>query len=117
MATIDNNYGYLEMFCLIWLNKNPNENRNSEQKLRSIINNLVQFEDIHQCEKFIEKSSIKDRIILITTGRLGRELIPRVHSLRQVISIYIYCLDIPANKEWSSSYPKVSEDSLFFSFI
>ncbi|CAF4761482.1 unnamed protein product, partial [Rotaria sp. Silwood2] len=38
----------LEIFCLIWLDANANveENRNTEQRLRSIINRLINFQDI-----------------------------------------------------------------------
>lgn len=96
-----------EMFCLIWLDSSPHEDRNTEQQLRAIINQMKKFQDLQQCQQFIEKSSGKDRLILIVSGRLGREILPRIHHIRQVISIYIYCMDKPANELWSSKYAKV----------
>jgi len=98
---------YSETFCLIWLDANPNEGRNTEQKLRLIINQLKKFQDLDQCQQFIEKTSPKDRLILIVSGRLGREILPKIHHLRQVISIYIYCMDKQENQLWSSKYSKV----------
>ncbi|CAF4621580.1 unnamed protein product, partial [Rotaria magnacalcarata] len=45
----------LEIFSLIWLDANSNakDTRDTEQKLRSIINHLKKFQDVKQCQKFI----------------------------------------------------------------
>jgi hypothetical protein len=110
---------HLEIFCLVWLDANVNvkETRDTEQKLRSIINHLKKFQDVKQCQQYIEQRSQKDRLILIVSGRLGREIVPSIYKLRQVISIYVYCMDKNSNKEWSSKFPKVTlcyKDSLTF---
>jgi hypothetical protein len=110
MTTIvSNDDQRLESFLLIWLDHNVNVNctENTEQKLRSIINNLKKFQDVKQCQQCIEQRSQKDRIVLIVNGRLGREIVPRIHQLRQVISIYVYCTDQKGNMEWSSKFSKV----------
>jgi len=44
-----------ETFCLIWLDSNTNEGRNTEQKLRSIINQLKKFHDSDQCQDCMDK--------------------------------------------------------------
>jgi len=97
----------LEMFSLIWLDSNPNESQTTEQKLRNIINQFKKFQDIQSCRDFIETTCEQDRLILIVSGKLGRELVPNIHQLRQIISIYIFCKNKPINKEWSSNYSKV----------
>ncbi|UJR19896.1 hypothetical protein I4U23_023029 [Adineta vaga] len=118
MTSIDFPYGnfdeksndkQVELFCLIWLDSNPNadETLNAEQKLRSIINSVKKFQDVKQCQKYIEECSHKDRLILIVSGQLGRELVPPIHLLRQVTSVYVYCYDTKRNKAWSSAFPKV----------
>ena len=61
---------YSETFCLIWLDSNPKEGRNIEQKLRLIINQLKKFQNPDECQDFIEKTSSKDRLVLIVSGRL-----------------------------------------------
>ena len=52
----------LEIFCLIWLDDNidAKDNRDTEQKLRSIINRSRKFQDVEQCQKYIEQRSQKD---------------------------------------------------------
>ncbi|CAF4398940.1 unnamed protein product, partial [Rotaria sp. Silwood2] len=99
----------LEIFCLIWLDANANveENRNTEQRLHSIINRLMKFQDIKQCQKYIEERSQKDRLVMIVNGRLGREIVPSIHKLRQVIAIYVYCMDKTSNEQWARKFPKV----------
>ena len=96
-----------ETFCLIWLDSNLNEGRNTEQKLRLIINQLKKFQDLDECQDFIEKTSSKDRLIFIANGRLGREIVPNIHHLRQMISIYIYYADKKTTELWPSKFSKV----------
>jgi hypothetical protein len=99
----------LEIFSLIWLDENVNvkDIRDTEQKLRSIINHLKKFQDVKQCQQYIERRSRKDRLILIVSGQLGQEIIPFIHNLRQVISIYVYCMDKISNEQWACKFPKV----------
>src|ERR1700721_2649408 len=83
------NDNHLEIFSLIWLDMEMNvkDSRNTEQKLRSIINHLKKFQDVKQCQQYIEQRSQKDRLVLIVSGEMGREMLPSIHKLRQVISI------------------------------
>ncbi|CAF1567601.1 unnamed protein product [Rotaria magnacalcarata] len=99
----------LEIFYLIWLDANANgkETRDTEQKLRSIINNLKKFQDVKQCQKYIEERSKNDRLVMIVSGQFGREIVPSIHKLRQVISIYVYCFDKVRNKQWADKFAKV----------
>ncbi|CAF0880720.1 unnamed protein product [Adineta steineri] len=99
-----------EIFCLFWLDSNTDthETRNAEQKLRSVINYLKRFQEVKSCQRDIEQSSHKDRIILIVSGRLGQEIVPSIYQLRQVVSIYVYCMDIKRHEQWASKYNKVN---------
>ena len=104
------NNNHLEIFSLIWLDGDVNANgsRDIEQKLRSVINYLKKFQDIKQCQKYIEQTTQKDRLILVVGGQMGQEIVPLIHHLRQVISIYIYCLDKRKHEEWTCEYRKVN---------
>ncbi|CAF4173882.1 unnamed protein product [Adineta steineri] len=99
----------LEIFSLIWLDANINikDTRDTEMKLRFIINHIKKFQDVKQCQHYIEQTSQKDRLILIVSGRFGRELVPYIHQLRQVISIYVYCMDKNSNEQWALKFVKV----------
>ncbi|CAF1099350.1 unnamed protein product [Adineta steineri] len=99
----------LEIFSLIWLDANVDvkDTRDTEVKLRSIINHIKKFQDIKQCQQYIEQTSQKDRLILIVNGRLGQEIVPYIHQLRQVISIYVYCMDRTSNQQWAFKFTKI----------
>ncbi|CAF1493037.1 unnamed protein product, partial [Rotaria sp. Silwood1] len=99
----------LEIFYLIWLDSNitAEDNRDTEQRLRSIINRFKKFQDVKECQKYIEHQSQQDRIVMITSGSLGQEIVSSIHKLRQVISIYVYCMDKQRHKQWADKFPKV----------
>jgi hypothetical protein len=105
--TYDDN---LETFSLFWLDAQVNtteDNRQTQQILRQIINHLKTFDDQNQCQKHITSLSPQDRLVLIISGRYGRQLVPHIHQLRQLSSIYVYCLDKKANEQWAKYFPKV----------
>jgi len=100
----------LEIFSLIWLDSSLNqsiENLDCQRKLRNSINYLKTFEDNTQCEQYIQNLSQNDRLILIVSGRLGQQILPFIHNLRQVIAIYVYCVDKQANEQWTKKFIKV----------
>jgi tetratricopeptide (TPR) repeat protein len=100
----------LETFALLWLDASVNsseENRRAQQHLRSTINYLKAFEDAKQCQQYIQFVSPYNRIILIVSGQLGQEIVPRIHPIRQLSSIYVYCRDKKRNEQWAKDYPKL----------
>ncbi|CAF0961802.1 unnamed protein product [Rotaria sordida] len=100
---------HLEIFCLVWLDpgSSAKDGRNTEQQLRSIINHLKKFQDVSQCQKYIYERSQKERVVMVVSGQLGREIVPSIHNLRQVVSIYVYCFDKKRNEKWACEYAKV----------
>jgi len=101
----------LETYGLLWLDASVNssqKNIQAQQQLRSSINHLLTFEDDQQCLQYIQFVPKDDRIILIVSGRLGRIIVPQIVPLRQIISIYVYCMDKKANEQWALHFSKVS---------
>jgi hypothetical protein len=105
----NNNDNHLEIFSLIWLNANEDieDSQNTEQKLRPIINHFKRFQDVKECQQYIEQKSKQDRLVLIASDQLGQEIVPFIHKLRQVSSIYIYCKDNNSHEQWTNSFTKV----------
>lgn len=102
-------YEFEELYSLIWLDEMAidEETKTAEQQLRSIINDLTRFRDVKECYQYIERQSQKDRIILVVSGKMGREIVPSIHKLRQITSIYVYCMDEKSNKKWTCQYKKI----------
>ncbi|CAF1071152.1 unnamed protein product [Rotaria sordida] len=44
---------------------------------------------------------------MIVSGQLGKEIVPSIHNLRQVMSIYVYCMNKAINEQWASRFVKV----------
>lgn len=102
----------LETFSLLWLDaavNNDQENIDAQRQLRASINFLKIFADGEQCEAHVRAVPKDDRIVLITSGRLGQIIVPRIHPLRQISAIYVYCKDKKINEPWASRFKKVGE--------
>lgn len=100
----------IEGTYVIWLDSSVDileENRIAQQKIRSITGHLKLFENIQDCERYLNQASINDRILLIVSGRLGKEIVPRIHHYRQIFSIYVYCGDKTQHEEWAKHFQKV----------
>jgi hypothetical protein len=100
----------LETVSLVWLDASANisaENITSQKQFRSIIHHFKTFQNTQDCEKYIREKSKDDRIFFIVSGRLGQEIVPRVHQFRQIFSIYVYCQDKQKNEEWANKFTKV----------
>jgi hypothetical protein len=103
------NTNNLETFSLIWLDECEEDKIFLQQRLRTSINYLKKLHNPQECERHIRQVSIDDRIILIVNDQWCHEIIPRIHQLRQVSSIYIYCTNdrIKENEQWAKDFNKV----------
>jgi len=113
----DNN---LESFSLLWLDAVVNtseENREAQRQLRSTINHVITFEDPNLCQQYIRSVCPQDRLVLIVSGRLGQEVVSRIHQIRQLSSVYVYCMDKERNEKWAKNFTKVSMFLSLFSFF
>ena len=72
------------------------------------MNQLKIFENTQSCEQYIRQSTGTNSIVLIVSGKCGRELIPTIHELLQLNAVYIYCMDVKSNEVWTKKYRKVS---------
>lgn len=100
----------LESFYLIWLDQAVNEteeNRQAQIQLRQSINFLRTFEEMEVCENYIQSISPYDRIVLIVSNHFGHQLVPRIHCLRQLFSVYVYCKDKNFAENWTKDLRKV----------
>ena len=107
----DNMYkNNLETFGLLWLDAEvytSEENRAAQKQIRASINHVTTFEETNHCVQYICSVDPHDRLVLIVSGRLGQEIAPRIHQLRQLSSIYVYCFDKERHEKWARDFAKV----------
>jgi hypothetical protein len=104
----------IEIFACFWLDQNVHkteDNQETQKELRKIINHLQTFENLDECEQVI-RSITQEKIILISSGSLGHQIVPRLHDLPQFNACYIFCHDEAANKQWATNYAKVCDNKL-----
>ena len=66
------------------------------------------FDNIPQCQQIIETiTEDENQFILIVSGQLGRQIVPNIHKLQQISSIFVYCGNKQLNEEWARQYSKV----------
>jgi hypothetical protein len=95
---------------LYWLDAEvdtSNDNIILQKQLRSIIQHLKTFNNQNECQQMIESLDEQNQLILIVSGQLGRQLVPQIHQLRQLSSVYVYCMDKSSNEEWAKHFTKV----------
>jgi len=99
-----------QTISLVWLDSSHGtsvENISGQEQLRTFDANLKLFSGDNKCEEHIKSQSNEARIILIANGGLGEKIVPLVHDLSQIISIYIYCWDKIRHEQWANKFAKV----------
>ena len=103
-------YKNLETYSILWLDPSIGDLKDFadvQQKLRTSINYIKIFKTTDECEQYFRFVPEQDRIIFIVNNQLGQTFIPRIHNLRQIFSIYIYCSDQKRGGQWTKEFPKV----------
>lgn len=97
-------------WTIVWLDANVNgneESQNAQKNLARLCNYFRAFEDTDYCDEYI-RTYPQATMILIVSGRLSREIIAKVEQLKQISSIFIYCMDASRHIEWAKEHPKVT---------
>ncbi|CAF5108532.1 unnamed protein product, partial [Rotaria magnacalcarata] len=81
---------------LFWLDTNINLdddcNINILKQFQSIVGNIHVFNNTDQCVDFLKKSQ-NQNVSLIVSGSVCQHIISRIHSIPQLIAIFIFCQD------------------------
>ncbi|CAF3761538.1 unnamed protein product, partial [Adineta steineri] len=100
----------MQSVLLIWLDNNINENNadcdNTIKQLECVVNNINTFIDSEECFQFIQTIT-NNRVCMIVSGLLGKHIVPRVHDMPQVDTIFIFCNNQEWHKQWVKQWPKI----------
>ncbi|CAF1136452.1 unnamed protein product [Adineta steineri] len=100
----------MQNVLVIWLDKNINDNNadcsNTIKQLKCIVNNVNTFTDGEQCIEFI-RTITNNKICMIVSGSLGQHIVPHVHTMSQVDTIFIFCNNQEWHKQWAKEWPKI----------
>ncbi|CAF1513815.1 unnamed protein product [Adineta steineri] len=100
----------MQNVLLIWLDNNINENNadcsNTIKQLKRVVNNVNTFTDGEQCVEFIQTIN-NNKVCMIVSGSLGQHIVPHVHEMSQVDTIFIFCSNQEWHKQWAKEWPKI----------
>jgi tetratricopeptide (TPR) repeat protein len=104
------NIEMVQNVVLIWLDSNIDDNnedcRNTVVQLRRVVNDINTFGHGEQCIQFI--NTIDDnKVCIIISGSLGEHIVPQVHNLSQVDSIFIFCGNKKRHEQWTKQWSKI----------
>jgi tetratricopeptide (TPR) repeat protein len=97
---------------LVWLDANINKSnldcRNSLTRLSRVVNSVTTFTTIDPCVDFL--NNIHDeKACLIISGSLAKIVIPIVHSIAQLDSIFVFCGNKARHQYLTTEWPKVTD--------
>jgi tetratricopeptide (TPR) repeat protein len=104
------NIKIVQNVLLIWLDNNIDDNKkdyhNTIVQLRHVVNDVNTFVDGDQCIQFI--NTINDnKVCMIISGSLGEHIVPRIHNMTQVDSIFIFCGKKKHHEQWAKGWSKI----------
>ncbi|CAF1463574.1 unnamed protein product [Adineta steineri] len=95
---------------LIWLDNNINDNNadcnNAIKQLKCVVNHVNTFTDSKECVEFIQTIN-NNKVCMIVSGSLGQHIVPHVHDMSQVDTIFIFCNNQEWHQQWANKWPKI----------
>ncbi|CAF1490816.1 unnamed protein product [Rotaria sp. Silwood1] len=100
----------VQNFTLIWLDSSIDETdldyTSSLDKLRRIVNIIHTFRDVQLCINFLQ--DMKDvKTFLIISDALGEIALPQIHSMSQLVAIYVFSTNPSKHEHWANKWGKV----------
>jgi tetratricopeptide (TPR) repeat protein len=100
----------LDNIVLIWLDANIDplneECQNTLSQLRNVVDNVNIFTDRNECVDLL--TEIEDRkAFLVVSGTLSRQIIPLIHDIPQLHTIYIFGHNKSQHQQWSQEWIKI----------
>ncbi|CAF1089796.1 unnamed protein product [Adineta steineri] len=104
------NIQQMQNVLLIWLDSNIDETnvdcQNTIKKLKRAVNDINTYTDGDQCLEFIH-TIVDNKVFMIISGALGEHIVPRVHNMSQVDSIFIFCSNRKYHQQWVKDWSKI----------
>jgi hypothetical protein len=100
----------MQSVLLTWLDTNMDDNnedsRNMVTQLRCAINTVNTFTDADQCIDFLTDIH-NEKVFLIISGTLCQNVVPLIHDVAQLHTIFIFRQTKARHEQWSKKWPKI----------
>ncbi len=94
---------------LIWLDADAygDSNKVAGRRLSKKFGRCKFLTSTEECQKVIHQNSGGTKYVLIVSGQLGSTYVPKIHNNSSFSSIYVYCGNTEAHKEWAKNFSEV----------
>ena len=102
----------LQNYLLVWIDPNVDESnsdcQHTLQQLRTVVNDVSVFTEPDACVAFLQSVN-QEKAFVITSGGLGQNLVPCIHTMAQVHTIYIFCGNRALHTSWATKWSKIKD--------
>jgi hypothetical protein len=95
---------------LVWIDGTIDLSDNNWQRMldemKAAVSTIKAFTCSDECHNYL-RTMEKTRAFVISSGSLGRDIVPKIHGLTQVDAIYIFCDDISRHTVWTREWVKI----------
>jgi tetratricopeptide (TPR) repeat protein len=104
------NIKMVQNVLLIWLDNSIDDDnedcQNTVSQLRRVVNDINTFTDADQCIEFLQ-IIYNEKACMIISGSLGQDIVPRIHNMSQVDSVFIFCGNKQRHEQWTKNWSKI----------
>ena len=102
----------LQNYILVWVDSNVDkwnsDYQRALQRLRTLVKDVTVFTEPNACVEFLEIVH-KEKALVIISEELGQYLVPCIHSMAQVHTIYIISSNRELDKHWIQQWSKIGD--------
>jgi tetratricopeptide (TPR) repeat protein len=95
---------------LIWSDKNIDDKsvdcRNTITELQRVVNTINTFTDVDKCIDFLTHT-YPENVCIIIPGALCQNLVPLIHDVAQLHTIFILCENKTEHEQWTKKWTKI----------
>ncbi|CAF2035288.1 unnamed protein product [Rotaria magnacalcarata] len=99
-----------EQYMVLWVDENIDSNnpdcKNTLAQLHIVVNEVKQCTKWKECIEWLNKNR-EETFHVIVSGGLGQSLVPSIHSIPNLDSIYIFCGNQQRHEEWARRWSKI----------
>ncbi|CAF0739889.1 unnamed protein product [Adineta steineri] len=75
-------------------------------QLRTVVNNIIMFNQSDACIQYLDQMN-DEQAFVITSGSLGQHLVPEIHGMPNLDTIYIFCDNRSYHQQWTKNWKKI----------
>ena len=101
----------MQNVLLVWLDvsiadPNHKDSQHTVNELRHVVSTIHKFVNSRECINFL-MSIRNEKTFMIVSGSLGQSVVPLVHGIPHLNSIYVFCGDRARHEPWTKKWSKI----------